>query len=536
MNIQPLPFKEKLFNLLNSHYCILSGILTVGTFFRFYKLTSKSLWYDEACSLSFVYYDWSTILYHRYMSRPLYFIFLRFWVSLFGQSEFSTRSLSVILGVLSILLIYRLGKLLFNKNVGLISASILSLSGYHIYYSQQLRNYSFFVFLGILSMIVFIKALRKKKHFLVFIYTITSILLLGSHPFGIFAFLTQGVFLSIFYKKFQCSKLLLSSQIIIIILSVFISLFFINNQIGIKDNELNYIAKPGFHSILETLEVFSYGGYRQAHGGIGYKVNLKRLIAPRLLTFIFCTFFIFGAFLIKKNKFYIELPQNSKYAIVLLLCWFFVTLFGAYLFSRLLMPIYLTRYLILASVAFYILIARGIEQITMGKLKLISIFLITIFSFISLDILYNPGSREDWREAGKYIKNNIGYKDTIILAPINQIVPFWYYYKYLVKMSLKDIDRCGKRVGNGCREEFYDDSNYIQGIKFSDNSEAIDEKLRRSSELRKDIWLVISPDWITQKASKLIYERIQKKYNLISKSNYTYNGVEVLHYVYNANK
>ncbi len=51
-------------------------------------------------------------------------------------------------------------------------------------------------------------------------------------------------------------------------------------------------------------------------------------------------------------------------------------------------------------------------------------------------------------------------EDTIILAPLNQINPFWYYYKYDQKDRLKNIDRHGKRVDNRWQSFFLDNLNF----------------------------------------------------------------------------
>jgi uncharacterized membrane protein len=74
---------------------------------------------------------------------PLYYVILHYWINLFGDTEFSTRFLSVIFGLFSIFMIYKVGTLLFNKNVGMLSSLLLALSVFHIQYSQEVRMYLF---------------------------------------------------------------------------------------------------------------------------------------------------------------------------------------------------------------------------------------------------------------------------------------------------------------------------------------------------------------------------------------------------------
>ena len=66
-------------------------------------------------------------------------------------------------GSLSVLLIYKFGKELFNKNAGLIAALIMAVSVFQIKYSQEARTYSLIVFLTLLSNYFFLRLLSGYK-------------------------------------------------------------------------------------------------------------------------------------------------------------------------------------------------------------------------------------------------------------------------------------------------------------------------------------------------------------------------------------
>jgi uncharacterized membrane protein len=78
------------------------GIITLSALaVRLYKLTAISLWHDEAFSALLVRYSWSEMI-HRIgldVHPPMYYIFLRFWHYLFGDSLFSLRAFSVLFGL-----------------------------------------------------------------------------------------------------------------------------------------------------------------------------------------------------------------------------------------------------------------------------------------------------------------------------------------------------------------------------------------------------------------------------------------------------
>ena len=88
---------------------------------------------------------------------PLYYILMHLWVNIFGVSEISLRFPSLIFSVLSIFFIFKLTKALYDEEVGLISALLLSVSPYSINYAHDAKMYSMLWFLGILSFYYFYK-------------------------------------------------------------------------------------------------------------------------------------------------------------------------------------------------------------------------------------------------------------------------------------------------------------------------------------------------------------------------------------------
>ena len=112
----------------------------------------NSLWYDEACS-------WATAtdkigIMHNLLNvdlqhTPLYFVLLKFWIKLFGQSEVAMRSLSLIFGVLTVPVSYIVCKKI-SKNA-VFSALICAVSPLLVLFSVEVRMYSLVVFLVMLS-------------------------------------------------------------------------------------------------------------------------------------------------------------------------------------------------------------------------------------------------------------------------------------------------------------------------------------------------------------------------------------------------
>ena len=121
---------------------------------------NQSLWLDEATS-ALVARMSLTNIFTKFLPNdfhpPLYYLVLKYWVSIFGSSEVALRFPSIIFGVGTIYIVYLITKKYFSKNTGLVAAALLSTSGLAIYYSQEARMYTLAAFLVTLSFYYFIE-------------------------------------------------------------------------------------------------------------------------------------------------------------------------------------------------------------------------------------------------------------------------------------------------------------------------------------------------------------------------------------------
>ena len=90
-------------------------ILTIAFVLRAWKLNYQSLWLDELYTLNETdpHASWGQLfqyLKHNDTAPPLFFIFEKVFLSLFGYTETVARSVSVIAGTLGVWSMYLLGK------------------------------------------------------------------------------------------------------------------------------------------------------------------------------------------------------------------------------------------------------------------------------------------------------------------------------------------------------------------------------------------------------------------------------------------
>ena len=318
-----------------------------------------------------------------------------------GISEFSVRLHSVIFGVLSVLFIYLLSKNIFNRRVGLIASLILALSSYNIYYSQEARTYALFTFLSILSMYFFLNYLKNdNKHNLIY-YFASTVFLMYSHYYSIFALLVQNIFFFIVTgKKYWKIKKWLLMQFLIF---------------------LAYLpAIIGLASLLKIFNKLMY--WTKGVGDLNFVVY--NFSGGKELSILFTLILLYGFIFIIRNK---VLPDKDKQMSIFLIFWAVMPLIVLVICSLVFKPLFLTRYIIFSSIPFYILVAYSIDKL--NKYFIIAILIsIIIFSSFQIKNQFESVDKEPWNNVSYYVKGIANDGDIMIIEPGYYITPFLYYY------------------------------------------------------------------------------------------------------------
>lgn len=121
------------------------AIIALGAFLRFYRIGGRGLWLDEAFSLWMARQPIDQML--DWLARidqhpPLYYALLHLWTCLAGDSEAALRALSALCGVLTIPVLYLLGRRLADERVGLAAALLLAAAPFHVRFAQEARMYT----------------------------------------------------------------------------------------------------------------------------------------------------------------------------------------------------------------------------------------------------------------------------------------------------------------------------------------------------------------------------------------------------------
>lgn len=167
---------------------------------------AEGLWNDEyiswmISSQPFTKGFWSGILSQCHM--PFYYLYLKFFIKIFGQSDLLLRLTSVLAGVLSIIAMYFAG-LEKNKKTALIAAGFSAISGFLIYYSQEVRIYSLLFLFSALSLIFTLKLVKKPDAKNLAGLIISDFLILFTHTIGFVYVFFNLLYISIaLFKQFK---------------------------------------------------------------------------------------------------------------------------------------------------------------------------------------------------------------------------------------------------------------------------------------------------------------------------------------------
>jgi len=404
-------------------------ILLLGTTLRIFNLGKNSLWSDEAGFMQFrmggildsLKYSWSRIILAKAdMGTPAFSFFAAFWSNLV-QGEFMLRLSSAIVGIVCILLIYQLGKILFGYKVGIISAFLLALSPFHIYYSQEFRMYSLITLLSIASTIFLVKFLETEKKRFLFGYVISHIWNIYFHITTSLILFAHVIYFIIYKKKYRylLKKWLIGHLIIIVSLLPEIVLIISS----VKQNSWNYFTSTTISTVSElgsTSAIIPF--YTFKNFCVGYNATASIWLPASLLFFMLVIFAV-----IKTN--------NKRILHICLLC-FLIPISVMYAAQKF---IYADRFLISSSVFLYLIAGNGIYLLKRPFLVFAMISIFCFFSLVNYYKDYLPGaleqriavhSKKSHREAAIYLLNNFQEDDIIFHTQPNTSLPLQYYFNY----------------------------------------------------------------------------------------------------------
>jgi hypothetical protein len=188
-----------------SRYFVLTLVLLLAVLARTTQLLQESLWLDEGFSTYAINQPDLAAVLAADVHPPLYFMLLRGWVGLTGDSILAMRYLSVLFGVLGVALMIPLAREFsrthVESSVVVVGAAVLlAISDADIYLAREVRMYTLRTLLAVSSVLAYLRTLRTNQHAWWVTWLLSTTALLYTHYLGAFIPLVEGLHALIFLR------------------------------------------------------------------------------------------------------------------------------------------------------------------------------------------------------------------------------------------------------------------------------------------------------------------------------------------------
>lgn len=430
---------------------LLAFVLAGGAALRFYDLGGESYWLDEVTMLNVASRDLAGIAESALGGRPpVYVLALHFWMQLFGTSEFATRALSALAGSASLLLLYVVGRDLFDRQVALIATALMAVAEFHIFVSQDIRYYSFLVFFALLSYFSLYRAVERGSGRYFVLYAVSAILMFYSHTYGLFVLAVQAPYLLLRWGKVRphIVRWLITGLVVGLAIAPATFGAFVKTATGTA-GVMDWIPDPPLWFPALTLMKFVFPGRHYPAPEVFALAGLYFVAA--------CAGFVFlagrGPWLAavrglvpQVNE---EIRQRNGTPLALVLLWLLGPILFPFVLSKIVDPIYVHRYTIAAAPALYLLLALGITALRRVVPVYAVLGALAILIAPGLNEYYVTDVKEQWREAATLVQSREQASDTIIFAPGEsgtiEATFDWYYEG--------DLAACAVEAGTTAADE-----------------------------------------------------------------------------------
>ena len=389
---------------------------------------NQSLWLDEAININnVVNLHFKSLIFNYSLGDfhpPLFHVFLKGWISLFGSSEMAIRFPSIILGVGTVFVTYLIGKKLFETKTALIASILLATAPLHIYYSQEARMYMMAAFLASLSCYFFITILEKDSLISWFGFVTSTTLMLYSDylPYVLIPLFVFYLFINRRNIAKGTLRTFVPAFIIIFVLLIpWLVIFPKQLMTGLSAAAASpawaqVVGTPNLKNLVLTFVKFTIGR-------ISYENDL-------IYALLFLPAAIFIISLLGLSVFRLSVKRSFLWY------WFLGPVILSFL-AGFFIPIFAYFRLIFVLPSFYLILASGVNTINWTPLVRTFLAMSLAINLTAATIYFTKPQfqREHWRDATSFVLKNSTPKTTVLFESTYSIAPFDYYNRNQVKTA-----------------------------------------------------------------------------------------------------
>ncbi len=365
-------------------------LFTIALGLGLVRIGAKSIWYDEAVSLSYASGSFGSmwhVIVTRDSNMALYYLLLWGWVHLFGQGEAVVRALSALLAAAAPPVLYLTARRLFSTRVALLAAGLLMLQGSFLAYAQEARGYSLAMLLATVSSYLVVRARQGGSRRVWVAYALSVALGMYTHLFIALVAAAHAAWLLLERARWRTVAL---TYLAAGILSAPMLAFSVLNP------GPAWMSKLQFDELGWTMQSFVSGTW----------VALA----------------LFGA-LVAVGTVLAVVRRDTRIAFVLL--WLGVPV-GVMIAGSAVRPLLVPRYLIVSLPA--LVLALAVTAMSIRRwLSHAAVLAVVAVSVIGLLTWYTGDPKDDWRSTTQFTAAHAAPGDAVVFYPPRMELPFDYY-------------------------------------------------------------------------------------------------------------
>ena len=381
---------------------IVTGVsLTLGLI----RLGAPSVWIDESFTARATDRSFTTLVERQV--HALYYVLLKAWAAIAGDSEWALRFPSVLAAAVACALLVVLGNKILDRRTALIAGLLLASNAFFVQWSQQARSYSALVALSLVATLVLLRALELNTRAAWSWYGAAFTVVVVWHPLASLLLVPGQVAIMASRRRRILPHGLLAAVIVGLFAVPWAAILAMRTT-G-ENYALNWLHGPTPRDIGRTIVEVS--------GALGIGAALAFL----------------GLVVLSRS--------GKKDISAWLGVWALAPLFLA-LAASAVKPVFLDRYLIVVSPAFALLAAAALIALT-RRLQAMTSFVVVCATVVGLLYWYSLGyggnwRGEDWRAATSWVDEHRAEADAVV------VVPWWawpaprYYGARVTDVSTAD--------------------------------------------------------------------------------------------------
>ncbi len=436
------------------------GCMALAFAIRVNALGKLSLWLDEGITAYKMGLTCRQLLTFTQVDNvpPLYYWILhlfRTWI----DTDTALRFPSVVYGTLTVPVLFLACRRLFDVRTAFLSSLLLSLSTFHVWFSQEARSYSLYCLCYALTLFFLVrwdqdpKSLKDLSG-----YVVCSVLMLYCHSTALFYWVTNQAIFIWLQRRYDHKKVwawILAQGAVLLLFAPWVPSFISQTQNFNQAVNLGPLDYSAVINVLMILTSFAPLYPHEVSRILGLSFDPVDLL---ILTWV-------GAFLGAVCLCLIRLDRKwvRSYGVALLLAGF--PLLNVTIFSVWIRNIFFDRLFLPSTLGASILLAWGIRDASfrfakMNRHAFISLILAVLMLAhlaLSLFVYYRLDRKEDYRSAADFVVNQYQPGDLVLFVANSSETLFNWYQK----------DRIPKEQRIGVPRSFLDPPNQSPGIVIS---------------------------------------------------------------------